>query len=97
MPNLPGLAHSVNPDIVLSTGGDHLADISFLYGFSSAFAVYYGLNFFFPHKESLIPEAILGPDGSEFLDDDPSRSAEEDGFRSTEEVSVSLDGDKQFK
>lgn len=88
VPNLPGLASSVNPGIKLSSGGEKLADISFLYGFASAFTVYYGLNYFFPHNESLISETVLGQDDIEFYEGEEPRSVEE--------MTVSLEGEKQF-
>lgn len=82
VPNLPGLAHNVNPSVALSTGGERLADISYLYGFGSAFVTYYGLNLLFPHKPSLIDEAVFGDEviGSE------------DNESSVEEVNVSING-----
>ncbi|CAH6723732.1 allantoin permease [[Candida] jaroonii] len=81
-PNLPGLAASVNAKIKLPVGAQHFADLSYFYGFFSAFAVYYFLNYFFPHHPSLIEETV-------FADEDMLSE-------SVEDVQVSVVGDKQF-
>lgn len=85
VPNLPGLANSVNANVSLSEGAQHFASLGYIYGVTSAMTVYYVLNYFFPHTPSLIPEVVYG---ESFLDSDESESVEQ-------EV-ISLSGDKQI-
>jgi NCS1 family nucleobase:cation symporter-1 len=62
IPLLPGLAHAVTPDnIYINIGLEHLYSINYLYGFS-LFSVtfYFALNYFWPHRRTLIPVVVLG-------------------------------------
>lgn len=72
-PNIPGLAKAVNPDLNIGSGIEHIYDMSYLWGFSSAVVVYVLLNKFFPAKETLIPapiyEDISVIDGVEYRND----------------------------
>lgn len=52
-PNIPGLAKAVNPEVQLKSGIEHIWDMSYLWGFSSAAVVYVVLNRFFPAAETL--------------------------------------------
>lgn len=57
VPNLPGMAHSVNAKI--NPGGAvYVYDMFYIWGFTSAFVSYVVLNKFFPAPETLIPETI---------------------------------------
>lgn len=59
VPNIPGMAAQVNTSLAGSIGGaQYIYDMFYLYGFSSAFAVYVFLSHFFPAKETLIPATI---------------------------------------
>ncbi|EPS29465.1 hypothetical protein PDE_04415 [Penicillium oxalicum 114-2] len=57
IPNLPGMVHAVTPSLSVGTI-EHLYDISFLWGFSSGFAVYCVLNYFWPATETLLDATI---------------------------------------
>ena len=58
-PNIPGMAATVNPDLLGSIGGaDKMYDIFYFWGYGSAFLVYVALNHFFPATETLIPATI---------------------------------------
>jgi NCS1 family nucleobase:cation symporter-1 len=69
-PNVPGLAHAVNPSIKLSGGIQHIYDMSYLWGFLSAAIVYVVLSKVWPAKETLLDgpiyEDISVVDGVEF-------------------------------
>jgi nucleobase:cation symporter-1, NCS1 family len=56
-PNLPGMAHAVTPTITVGTIDD-IYDISFMWGFSSGFVVYYALNYIWPATETLLESTI---------------------------------------
>jgi NCS1 family nucleobase:cation symporter-1 len=58
-PNLPGMAHAVNPKLKI---GDlsHVYDINYLYGFFVAFITYSALSLLFPAKETLIEKTVYG-------------------------------------
>ncbi|KAF2722915.1 hypothetical protein K431DRAFT_345114 [Polychaeton citri CBS 116435] len=58
VPNMPGLAKAVNPSIKISSGIQHVYDINYLWGFSSAFFLYWLLSTIFPAKETLISASI---------------------------------------
>lgn len=58
-PNIPGMASQVNPSLRPSVGnGVRVYYFFYLYGFTSAFAVYAGLSHFFPASETLIDHSI---------------------------------------
>lgn len=60
-PLLPGLAYSISPTkVVANTGVNHLFAISWLYGFHASIALYYGLTWMWPVKETLVTETIPG-------------------------------------
>ncbi|OOQ91281.1 allantoin permease [Penicillium brasilianum] len=52
-PNLPGMAHAVTPSLSVGTI-DRIYDISFMWGFTSAFFVYCALNYFWPATATLV-------------------------------------------
>ncbi|CAK7211020.1 hypothetical protein SCUCBS95973_000988 [Sporothrix curviconia] len=57
VPNLPGLAAAVNPNIKIG-GAQYIYDIFYLYGFLATSALYFALNKLFPDAGTLIPAAI---------------------------------------
>jgi len=61
VPNLPGMAASVNAKLHDGIGGAvYIYDIFYLWGFTSAFVSYALLSHFFPAHETLIEETIPG-------------------------------------
>lgn len=61
IPLLPALGHKVSPQTIsIPLGLQNLFDINWLYGYFSAVAFYYGLNIAFPHRQTLIKQAVLG-------------------------------------
>jgi NCS1 family nucleobase:cation symporter-1 len=58
VPNLPGLAKAVNPSLNLNSGIEHIYDMSYLWGFSSAAVLYVSLNKLFPAEETLLKAPI---------------------------------------
>ncbi|GAM34191.1 hypothetical protein TCE0_015r01606 [Talaromyces pinophilus] len=61
VPLLPGLAHAVTPDnVYIDTGLQHLYSINYLYGFSLSVTFYFALNYFWPHRRTLIPAVVPG-------------------------------------
>ncbi|KAF2168101.1 hypothetical protein M409DRAFT_21546 [Zasmidium cellare ATCC 36951] len=93
-PNIPGLAQAVNPDIKLSAGIVHLYDINYIYGLVNAAVLYYAVSYFFPAKETLLPESIYDDDqvveGVEY---------DEDGEKlpNKEEVEISVEPRKHSR
>lgn len=82
------MARSVNPSIYAG-GAQHIYDIFYLYGFTSAFVTYIGLSHFFPAKETLI-EATIHEDvdvisGVEYKNDGVHTPYSIDGQRSEQE------------
>jgi NCS1 family nucleobase:cation symporter-1 len=57
-PNTPGLAKAVNPDIALPVGIQHMYDMNYVWGFTSAFVLYCALSKLFPAVETLIDACI---------------------------------------
>lgn len=72
-PNIPGLAKAVNPSISISSGIEHIYDMNYLWGFTSAFVLYWGLSWAFPAKETLLDAPIFEDvevfDGVEYKND----------------------------
>jgi NCS1 family nucleobase:cation symporter-1 len=61
VPLLPGLAKAVTPDNVrIDTGLEHLYSINYLYGFGVSTTFYFTLNYFWPHRRTLIPAVVPG-------------------------------------
>jgi nucleobase:cation symporter-1, NCS1 family len=61
VPNLPGMAASVNPSLKNSIGGaKYIYDMFYIWGFTSAFVSYIVLSHFFPEPSTLIEETIPG-------------------------------------
>ncbi|KUL88834.1 hypothetical protein ZTR_03414 [Talaromyces verruculosus] len=61
VPLLPGLAHAVTPhNVYIDTGLQHLYSINYLYGFSLSVTFYFALNYFWPHRRTLIPAVVPG-------------------------------------
>jgi NCS1 family nucleobase:cation symporter-1 len=61
VPNLPGMAASVNPSLKNGVGGaEYIYDMFYIWGFTSAFVSYCVLSHFFPEKSTLIEETIPG-------------------------------------
>jgi NCS1 family nucleobase:cation symporter-1 len=65
MPNLPGLAQSINADTAISQGAKNMYSFDWLYGFVSSIIIYAIVSKVFPNKESLVETAVYG---HEFLD-----------------------------
>ncbi|KAK4504971.1 hypothetical protein PRZ48_002934 [Zasmidium cellare] len=93
-PNIPGLARAVNPSIKLSAGIVHLYDINYIYGLVSAAVLYYAVSYFFPAKETLLPESIYDDDqiveGVEY-------DADGEKIPNKEEVEISVEPRKHSK
>lgn len=61
VPLLPALGNRVTPDAVhISEGLANLFTFNWLYGFFTSIFLYWILNFFFPHRPSLIPAVVPG-------------------------------------
>jgi len=59
IPNLPGMAATVNPDIAPHIGeAGKLYSMFYLYGYTSAFVVYSALSYFFPEPATKVPHTI---------------------------------------
>jgi len=58
-PSLPGLAASINPNIKVGDASK-LFDIAWIYGFTTAAAIYWALSALFPAKETFLEEPYLG-------------------------------------
>lgn len=56
-PNLPGMATSVNPNLHVPENG-YIYNFNYLWGFTVAFALYSGLSYIWPAKETLISATI---------------------------------------
>jgi len=59
IPNLPGMARSVNPSINVGSGG-YIYNFNYLWGFTVAFLLYSGLSYVWPAKETLVEATIHG-------------------------------------
>ncbi|KAH8893589.1 putative allantoin permease [Thozetella sp. PMI_491] len=72
-PNVPGLAKAVSPNVSIGSGIEHIFEMSYLWGFSSAALVYCVLNYFFPAPETLLDDPITEEvkivDGVEIVND----------------------------
>lgn len=60
LPNLPGLAYSINPATQISDGAKNLYTFDWLYGFVTSIFLYTLLSRFFPAKEALVDHTIYG-------------------------------------
>lgn len=61
IPLIPGLANAVTPkNVHIDTGLKHLYSINYLYGFCLSTALYFALNYFWPHRRTLIPAVVPG-------------------------------------
>jgi NCS1 family nucleobase:cation symporter-1 len=59
VPNLPGMAASVNPSLKSGAGGaEYVYDVFYIWGFTSAFVSYAVLSHFFPATETLLDASI---------------------------------------
>lgn len=86
-PNVPGLAQAVNSKVKLSGGIEHLYDMNYLWGFTSAAFLYWSLSKFFPATETLLEvpiyEDVTVLNGVEYVNDgvhDPQAKFEEKGL-----------------
>lgn len=66
VPNLPGLAHSINANSVIGTGLTHLYTFDWLYGFVSSIVVYTATSLIFPAKNALVSSTVYGFDPDHF-------------------------------
>ncbi|KAK3110771.1 hypothetical protein LTR53_014604 [Teratosphaeriaceae sp. CCFEE 6253] len=73
VPNVPGLAKAVNPSVSISPGIEHVYQINYLYGFTTASFLYWTLSHYFPATETLLPACIYDDttmiDGVEWKND----------------------------
>jgi NCS1 family nucleobase:cation symporter-1 len=61
VPNIPGMAASVNPKLKSSIGGAvYIYDMFYIWGFTSAFVSYTVLSYIFPEPSTLIDAPIYG-------------------------------------
>ncbi|KAH8894284.1 NCS1 allantoate transporter [Thozetella sp. PMI_491] len=61
VPLLPALAKKVTPqNVTISQGLQNLFAFNWLYGFVVSVSLYYFLNFFFPHRPTLIDRVVPG-------------------------------------
>ncbi|KAE8550116.1 hypothetical protein TMatcc_001191 [Talaromyces marneffei ATCC 18224] len=61
VPLLPGLVNAVTPNTThINIGLRHLYSINYLYGFCLSTALYFALNYFWPHRGTLIPAVVPG-------------------------------------
>lgn len=94
-PNLPGLALSITPTIVISDGAANLYTFDWLYGFVVSIFLCTTLSYFFPAKESLVETTIYGLDDSSQLSEKEHSSApnHEKDFGNVDAVTVARDVD----
>lgn len=57
VPNLPGLAAVVNPELDIG-GASYIYAMFYLYGFTSTCVVHFALNLMFPSEDTLLPASI---------------------------------------
>lgn len=60
LPNLPGLAKSIQPKTKITLGAQHLYTFDWLYGFIASIVVYTACSLIFPAKETLVDHTIYG-------------------------------------
>ncbi|GBE88557.1 Uncharacterized permease [Sparassis crispa] len=63
-PNLPGLIHSINTKVPVG-GATKIFDFAWIFGFTTASAVYYVASVLFPAEETYVDAAILHEDDDE--------------------------------
>jgi len=91
VPNLPGMAASVNTSLLPNIGGaEKIYDMFYLWGFTSAFVLYIVLSKLFPEPQTLIPETIHDDveiiNGANYLND---------GIHTPQKIEI--DGDAEEK
>lgn len=57
VPNIPGMAQTVNSSLKVG-GAIKIYNFFYIYGFSSAVFVYWGLNLIFPAEKTIIPATV---------------------------------------
>ncbi len=92
-PNIPGLALSITPTIVISDGAANLYTFDWLYGFVVSIFLYTTLSYIFPAKESLVETTIYGRDDSSQLSEKehPSEPNYEKDFGNVDAVNIAQD------
>ncbi|KAL4862426.1 hypothetical protein BDV12DRAFT_190438 [Aspergillus spectabilis] len=86
VPNIPGMAATVNPDLVGKIGeADKIYDMFYFWGYTSAFLTYTGLSVTFPDKEALVPVTISGDTYTIEVEEDASNATV---MKNGEKVSV---------
>ena len=93
LPNLPGLAYSINAKTSISSGAKHLYTFDWLYGFVSSIIIYVTMSYIFPKKDSLSSTTIFGYDPEESESDLERRgeaisTGNEKGFGNIDGVDV---------
>ncbi|KAK9449011.1 permease for cytosine/purines, uracil, thiamine, allantoin-domain-containing protein [Limtongia smithiae] len=66
VPLLPGFMTSVNANIVVGAGADHLFSLGYFYGFGAAFATYWALESIFKHEATQLVHAVY-PDDENYV------------------------------
>ncbi|KAH0272768.1 uridine permease-like protein Fui1, partial [Aureobasidium melanogenum] len=64
VPNIPGLASSVNKSLSIPSSFAHIYDMNYLYGFISASFIYWSLSYFYPAKSTLLEASIYDDDAA---------------------------------
>jgi NCS1 family nucleobase:cation symporter-1 len=75
LPNLPGLAKSINANTKITTGAEHLYTFDWLYGFVSSVVIYTATSLIMPAKETLVDHTIYGDIVDETIVSDDAESA----------------------
>lgn len=57
-PSIHSLAKAVSPSLTISEGAQHLHDINYIWGFLSAFVLYWAFSAAVPARETLLLESI---------------------------------------
>ncbi|KAG6873098.1 hypothetical protein C0995_002941 [Termitomyces sp. Mi166 len=86
-PTVPGLVGNINNNIKIAGDGLHLFDIAWLYGFSSAFAIFWILSTLWPAAETYVGQPILAHDTVTY--DKPTLAVQ---YGPEKAVNVTVDG-----
>jgi NCS1 family nucleobase:cation symporter-1 len=91
VPNIPGMAASVNPSLTTEVGGAmKIYDMFYLWGFFSAFLVYSLLSTAFPATQTLIPATISGEDFIDQVTIDTSEVSQHDSSITVGQARMSI-------
>jgi len=79
VPNIPGMAATVNSKLHISEGINRVYEMYYLWGFTSAWVVYWGLSYIWPAKMTLVEATIYEDENVEVLDGFPVEDCTEKG------------------